>query len=228
VKKLLVAALALASAGVFTSAEAAIVTYTQHTDLTATPWDKDFTFNKFDTAQGTLVSVRFDLSGAVGGTYSFMNATGANADVTVTSSGTISLSSTDLGTFLAVNPTYSNTFTVAPNLVFNGVSFVGTPMTGQAVGASTAISSYLIDTSSASLALFKTTTGGTYTTHVDAIGSYGVGTSPVFASFTQGDLADVAVTYTFETNDVPEPASLALIAGGFGLMGAARRRNKKA
>ena len=222
------AALAIAAAFVpFVSAQAATISYTDSKALTTTNWADALSFSKFDTNLGTLTSIRFDLSGVVQGVGNAESLDSSASTVTLTLGSLLGLTRPDHSTLVVTNPVFSQTFNFSA--FDNAINFGGT--SGATTGIVSATGTNFFVTSSASdFALFSALGGGTIDLGLDAVGnSNGTGSGNLITQFNTAASGIAKVTYTYTaapSGDVPEPASLALVCGGLGLLGAARRRNK--
>jgi hypothetical protein len=223
------AALALAAAFLpFASAQAATVSYTDNVALTTTNWIDTLSFSKFDTNLGTLTSIRFDLSGVVQGSGNAESLDSAASNVTLSLGSLLGLTRPDNSTLVVTNPVFSQTFSFS---AFDGaINFGGT--SGATTGSVSATgSNFFVSSSASDFALFSALGGGTINLGLNAVGaSSGNGSGNLITQFNTAasGVAKVTYTYTAPTTDVPEPASLALVCGGLGLLGAARRRKHKA
>jgi hypothetical protein len=223
------AALAIAAALLpFASAQAATLSYTDSKALTTTNWADALSFSKFDTSLGTLTSIRFDLSGVVQGVGNAESLDSSASTVTLTLGSLLGLTRPDHSTLVVTNPVFSQTFNFSAfdNAINFGGTSGGTTGTVSATGAN-----FFVSNSASDFALFSALGGGTIDLGLDAVGnSSGTGSGNLITQFNTAASGIAQVTYTYTpatpTGDVPEPASLALVCGGLGLLGAARRRNK--
>jgi hypothetical protein len=117
----------------------------------------------------------------------------------------------------------------------NFTAFDGAISFGGTSGATTGVvsatgSNFFVSTSASDFALFSALGGGTINLALGAVGaSSGNGSGNLITQFNTAASGVAKVTYDYTpAGDVPEPASLALLCGGLGLIGAARRRGKKA
>jgi len=222
------AALALAAAFLpFSSSQAATLSYADSVALTTTNWSNTLSFSKFDTSLGTLTSIRFDLSGVVQGVGNAESMDSSPSTVTLTLGSLLGLTRPDSSTLVVTNPVFSQTFnfTAFDNAINFGGTSGGTTGTVSASG-----SNFFVSSSASDFALFSALGGGTINLGLNAVGaSNGSGSGNLITQFNTAASGVARVTYTYSpTVDVPEPASLALICGGLGLLGAARRRKHEA
>jgi hypothetical protein len=222
------AALALAAAFLpLASAQAATLSYSDSVDLTTTNWANTLSFSKFDTSLGNLTSIRFDLSGVVQGAGNAESLDSSASTVTLTLGSLLGLTRPDNSTLVVTNPVFSQTFNFTA--FDSAINFGGT--SGGTTGAVSATgSNYFVSSSASDFALFSALGGGTINLGLNAIGaSSGNGSGNLITQFNTAASGVAKVTYTYApTAAVPEPASLALICAGLGLLGASRRRKHKA
>jgi hypothetical protein len=222
------AALALAAAfAPFVSAHAATVSYTDSMAMTTTNWTDLLSFAKFDSNLGTLTSIRFDLSGVVQGVGNAESLDSSASTVTLSLGSLLSLTRPDHTTLVVTNPVFTQ--------AFNFTAFDGAINFGGTSGATTGVvsangSNFFVSTNASDFALFSAVGGGTIDLGLGAVGaSSGNGSGNLITQFNTAASGVAKVTYDYTpSGTVPEPASLALLCGGLGLIGAARRRGKKA
>jgi hypothetical protein len=222
------AALALAAAfAPFASVHAATLSYTDSVDVTTTNWSDALSFAKFDSSLGTLTSIRFDLSGVVQGVGSAESLDSSASTVTLSLGSLLSLTRPDHTTLVVTNPVFTQGFDFT---AFDGaINFGGT--SGGTTGVVSANgSNFFVSTNASDFALFSAPGGGTIDLGLGAVGaSNGSGSGNLITLFNTAASGVAKVTYDYTpSGTVPEPASLALLCGGLGLIGAARRRGKKA
>ena len=223
------AALALAAAFLpFASAQASTLSYADSVALTTTNWSNTLSFSKFDSSLGTLTSIRFDLSGVVQGSGNAESLDSSASNVTLTLGSLLGLTRPDSSTLVVTNPVFSQTFNFS---AFDGsINFGGT--SGGSTGSVSATgSNFFVSSSASDFALFSALGGGTINLGLNAVGaSSGTGSGNLIQQFTTAASGVAKVTYTYTattpTTDVPEPASLALVCGGLGLLAARRRKHK--
>ena len=222
------AALALAAAfAPFASAHAATVSYTDSMAMTTTNWTDLLSFAKFDSNLGTLTSIRFDLSGVVQGVGNAESLDSSASTVTLSLGSLLSLTRPDQTTLVVTNPVFTQAFNFTA--FDGGINFGGT--SGATTGVVSANgSNFFVSTNASDFALFSAVGGGTIDLGLGAVGaSSGNGSGNLITQFNTAASGVAKVTYDYTpSGTVPEPASLALLCGGLGLIGAARRRGKKA
>lgn len=219
------AALALAAAlSPFTSAQAAVISFSSNIGMQETDWSESLRLNKFDTKLGTLQSVQFDLSGVLQGSGEAENKSSKAAKVTITLGSELTLTRPDGSTLVITNPLFNRDFN------FTGydrsTDFAGT--SGTRTGMIEVSDSDSFITSLASdLALFSALGGGFIDLGLSATGhSQATGSGNMSSNFENSASASATVIYTYAplVVEVPEPATLATMIAGLGLMGAVRRR----
>ena len=225
--KKIFAALAIAAALTpFTSAQAATISFSDSKAMATTNWTDVLSFSKFDTSLGTLTSIKFDLSGAVQGSGNAESLDAAASDVSLSLGALLGLTRPDGSTLVVTNPLFSQ--------VFNFSAFDGSINFGGTSGGSTGTVSanganFFVSSSASDFSLFSALGGGTIDLGLNAVGnSSGTGAGNLVTQFNTAAAGNVVVTYTYTSASVvPEPATLATLIAGLGLMGAVRRRSKK-
>lgn len=225
--KKIFAALAIAAALTpFTSAQAATISFSDSKAMATTNWTDVLSFSKFDTSLGTLTSIKFDLSGAVQGSGNAESLDAAASDVSLSLGALLGLTRPDGSTLVVTNPLFSQ--------VFNFSAFDGSINFGGTSGGSTGTVSanganFFVSSSASDFSLFSALGGGTINLGLNAVGnSSGTGAGNLVTQFNTAAAGNVVVTYTYSSASVvPEPATLATLLAGLGLMGAVRRRSKK-
>lgn len=225
--KKIFAALAIAAALTpFTSAQAATISFSDSKAMATTNWTDVLSFSKFDTSLGTLTSIKFDLSGAVQGSGNAESLDAAASDVSLSLGALLGLTRPDGSTLVVTNPLFSQVFNFS---AFDGsINFSGT--SGGSTGTVSANgANFFVSSSASDFSLFSALGGGTINLGLNAVGnSSGTGAGNLVTQFNTAAAGNVVVTYTYTSASVvPEPATLATLLAGLGLMGAVRRRSKK-
>lgn len=225
--KKIFAALAIAAALTpFTSAQAATISFSDSKAMATTNWTDVLSFSKFDTSLGTLTSIKFDLSGAVQGSGNAESLDAAASDVSLSLGALLGLTRPDGSTLVVTNPLFSQVFNFS---AFDGsINFSGT--SGGSTGTVSANgANFFVSSSASDFSLFSALGGGTINLGLNAVGnSSGTGAGNLVTQFNTAAAGNVVVTYTYSSASVvPEPATLATLLAGLGLMGAVRRRSKK-
>lgn len=198
--------------------------------MTTTNWTDVLSFSKFDTALGTLTSIRFDLSGIVQGVGNAESLDASPTSVTLALGSVLALTRPDHSTLVVANPVFSQTFDL---MAYDGaIDFGGTSGASTGSVSATGANDFVSD-SAADVALFSAPGGGTVALGLGAVGrSSGAGSGNLVTQFMTAASGFAQITYGYTpmaaaaAADVPEPASLALVCGGLGLLGVARRRGR--
>lgn len=219
------AALALAAALIpVASVQAATISFSDATALKKTNWTSSLSFGKFDTGLGTLNSIKFDLSGLVQGTGKAESDDEEATTVNLSLGSILKLSRPDGSLLVLSNPVFNHVFEFSA--ADGDIDFAGTSGGSTGLVAANA-HDFFLSTSSSDFALFSALGGGQINLALKATGASsasGAGNlAAIFQTFASGNVS-VTYDYTPFAVEVPEPASLAMILGGLGLLGLSRRR----
>lgn len=207
----------LAAAGVANAAE---VCYDGSFSLARTNWSDSLVIPKFDPALGTLLSVRWSVTGNIEGSAAFESLDASATTINTALSATITLTRPDATPLQVIIPVAMNSDGAA---AFDGtIDFGGT--SGKTYPGLMASDSGSSSTNApADLALFTAAMlGETISLPVSAVGSStGSGAGNLLLLFNTFAGASVEVCYEYEP--VPAPGALALLGLG-GLVAGRRRR----
>ena len=226
--KKLIAALAIATAlSPLGAAQAGTISFQSSKAMSPTNWTDVLSFDKFDSNLGTLTSIRFDLSGIVQGAGNAESLDGSASTVTLSLGSRLELTRPDKTRLVVTNPLFTQ--------VFNFSAFDGNINFGGTSGASTGTVSadgadFFISSDAADFGLFSALGGGKINLGVHASGaSSGTGAGNLITLFNTSAAATAKVTYIYQdaVAEVSEPASLATMFAGLGLIAALRRRKGK-
>lgn len=221
-------ALALAAATLipFGSAQAAVISFTDSIETKLTDWDETINLGKFDTRLGTLNSVRFDLSGFVEGIGLVENRGARARTVTLGLSSELTLMRPDGSLLVVSTPEARGTLNLT---AYDQVDDLKGSSGGSTGLIKSSASEYFISSNASDFALFSAKGGGMIDLMLEALAySNTIGTGNFRTDFTTyaGGIATVTYDYTPFVVEVPEPATLATMIAGLGLIGAARRRSR--
>ncbi|MBM3726983.1 MAG: PEP-CTERM sorting domain-containing protein [Acidobacteria bacterium] len=213
--------LATALMGLTSLANASTMSYSVHGDiaLTTTNWMNTITVDKFDPTLGTLCKVEIKLIGNVQGDISVESLDNAPSTINATLQSQVRLN-TGLGLIVVTLPAVMRTLNAT---AFDGsIDFGGTSgaqwnnIDGMDMQA---------DSSMDAGVLAGFTGPGTIDLAVDALGqSTASGAGNIVTVFRTMASAEAWVRYTYKTDDIPEPASLALAGAGVLAIALLRRR----
>ena len=217
-KSFLVAGVALAATA--TAANATTVTYTSNVvPLTSTNFSGvALNLQQFNPTWGVLTGISVHLHGDILGSASAENL-GGPATVTLNLSATLTLTRPDNSTIVVTTPVINQ---IASLSAYDGMlDFGGT--SGVSFPNQTASADNTASLGAGDFALFTGmgTVGGLLTGS-GASNATGSGNLVTLFRTQAGGYADV--TYTFSPTTTPEPAAIALLGLGMGVLGFARRR----
>ncbi len=208
--------------GITASAQANTVTFTASKPITSTNWSDILSLGKFNTALGTLNSIRFDLTGTVQGIGKAESLDASATNVTLSLGSTLTLTRPDASTLVVSNPLFAKNFSFTS---FDGaIDFGGT--SGGSTGTQTSSKSNSFTSTSANdFALFSALGGGLINLGLSGVGvSNGSGSGNLITSFQTASAGNTSVTYDYTAAPVPEPETYAMMLAGIGLLAFANRR----
>ena len=220
-KSLLLAACAFVA--LTTSANAAVLTYTDSIVSTATDWSSTLSVPKFNPALGTLTNIVITLTGSVLGNVMVESMSSSAANVTTTLAASLTLTRPDATTLVVSFPAF--TATQAFTAYDGGLDFAGTSGITYAAINSAQTATFTTPPPASDLALF--TGSGNIVLPISAHGASSVtGSGNLVAGFQTRAAAMLEVAYSYDAIEVPEPTALTLL--GLGLIGAGRIRRRRA
>lgn len=226
--KKIFAALALAATLTpFAGAHAATISFSNSKATATTNWNDVLTFGKFDTTLGTLTSIQFELDGAILGSGSAESLDAAFSNVSLSLGALLGLTRPDGSTLVIAKPVFTQNFGFS---AFDGAIDFGGTSGGRTGTVSATGSNSFVSFNANDFSLFSALGGGNINLGLSATGSSsGSGAGNLITQFSTAASGDVRViyNYTAATSNVPEPASLATLLAGLGLMGVVRRRAAK-
>ena len=190
---------------------------------TKTNFSTSLTIPAFDTSLGTLQAVYLTLYGTVTGTIQFENDDAEAATVTSNLGASIKLKRPDNSVLVVSLPVYTSSTMVD---AFDGTDDYDGASGRTIAGVSAADNDSVTLTSASDMALF--TSGSDLVATFSATGaSSASGAGNLTTKFTTKAGGYATVQYAYDdTSAVPEPASWAMMVGGFGLLGGALRRKR--
>ncbi len=203
---------------------AATISFSDSVANTTTNYISSVSLTKFDTALGTLTSIKFTLDGTVLSNIKVESQDAAPAVITGTSSATLTLKRPDLSTLVVTLPVNSATFNAT---AFDGVvDFGGT--SGNDFGTVSAMNNNAFTTSSAfDKALFSQAGFGSIVLPVSAVGlSAASGAGNLISQIATQAGAIATVEYTYSTV-VPEPSTYVLLGSALASLAFFRRKLSK-
>jgi hypothetical protein len=182
-------------------------------------------FPKFDAALGTLTSVQIQLDGSITASQAFENRGGSGATISMTSTGTMTLTRPDTTTLVVTVPQVVNSQAVGAYdnvLDFGGTSGFTFP------DSTSSASNVQLFASGADLTLFTGGSLDTISLPISALGnSVSSGAANVTISAGMVGFASATVQYNFTPTEVPEASTYGSI-GAVALVGfLGYRRSRK-
>lgn len=198
------------------SASASVVTYTVSNNSNVlvskdTDWTNFLVFDKFDSALGTLTSVKFDLYSTINGSVSLTSYNDDATPVPFSLGATVALSRPDASTLALINATLFNT-TVS-------VAAGGT------YSASNSINAHSSASYSGPQDLILFSGPGSISTLIGANAWSSVEGDGIDSQFATQANGYGTVTYTY-TAAVPEPETYGMMLLGLGMLGVVAQRKR--